>query len=760
MGERDGDGRLTSAAADDALVRQPPPQVASFTVVVCRGAYWCSKDRFSAKRLYKIVKELSNAKREIIEKHNAFRSFLNISPFSVLNELIDFIVVHTSIELREFNYNGKRIVFTKEMMCKAFGVRSGSRPLELLTKSVQSNLRDRYKGGLTRLPIKAAVQMLKDHADTDEDSIIRTWDLLCCASVLHPGTNNMMCLKYLGSMDDPKKTHEFDWDGHILELVMYYIEKIQERKKKPLVLEAGQQLPEIDVDDKKKKKKNPFEFWISGPLPVIVIVYMDHLDIPKSQHVINPGLPRACFVTSDDFNFIVKLDLDVMRLNNKTVFGRRPFIDLSRTIYDTAPNNSTREEPEVNPSASLNEWLVFPTMEELEVPARLKHLYEKHKVLFAIQVASTLKSLGVGLKSMQAHHMASLLIDVEASNKDVEGPSIVFPSDTARDDESNVNIDSVPNELDDEEERVEDVDETETIAGAKEAADVQVDDAKRVADVQVDDAKEVDDVQVDDAKEDEIHGGAPADDDVLVSANACTDTHPDRPQTTVIIDSVRIVDGVDEEDDVSSPVRPPIPSPTRRQDIGPGYWDDFPKFDLWSQDSELGRIPDMPRQTHDHIVFSAEKRVVDSSKAPADLPEAAAPVLQQIRDAATADASEENASTGFQTFERRNRCKRARKDTVGPQGIKKWKVSQDVSDMYDKFVHNRCTLKTACQAKKKAIPYDCGYFSMMYMSHFNGKVMQDFDQNIPNFRKVLAAELIEERENNVDLLQIMENELQ
>ena len=35
--------------------------------------------------------------------------------------------------------------------------------------------------------------------------------------------NNMMCLEYLGCMDDPKKTHEYDWDEHILELLMHYI---------------------------------------------------------------------------------------------------------------------------------------------------------------------------------------------------------------------------------------------------------------------------------------------------------------------------------------------------------------------------------------------------------------------------------------------------------------------------------------------------------------------------------------------------------
>ena len=49
---------------------------------------------------------------------------------------------------------------------------------------------------------------------------------------------------------------------------------------------------------------------------------------------------------------------------------------------------------------------------------------------------------------------------------------------------------------------------------------------------------------------------------------------------------------------------------------------------------------------------------------------------------------------------------------------------------------------------------------MLYIMHFNGKVMPDFDANIPNFRKVVAAQLIEARENNVDLVKIMENELE
>ena len=123
---------------------------------------WLSKDRFAAKRLRTIADELSPDKREIIEKHSAFSSLLNVSPFNVPNELIDFIAVSMSYQLREFNYRGKRILFTKDMVSKVFRIRSGDRPVNLLTKSVHSKLRDAYKGGLARLPILNATNMLKD----------------------------------------------------------------------------------------------------------------------------------------------------------------------------------------------------------------------------------------------------------------------------------------------------------------------------------------------------------------------------------------------------------------------------------------------------------------------------------------------------------------------------------------------------------------------------------------------------------------------
>ena len=215
-----------------------------------------SKDRFAAKRLRSIADDLSDDKRATIKKYSAFASLLNVSPFNVPNELIDFVAINTSPKLREFNYRGKRIVFTKQMVSKWLGLRSGTKSVVLLTKSVHSDLRDHYKGGLSKLPIVNVAKMLKELDANDEDAVIRTWDILCCATVLDPGSGNMMCLDYLGSMDDPKKLHEFDWDEHILDLTMHYAEKIQKMKERPLVLEKG---------------ASKFSFWISGPMAMLAV---------------------------------------------------------------------------------------------------------------------------------------------------------------------------------------------------------------------------------------------------------------------------------------------------------------------------------------------------------------------------------------------------------------------------------------------------------------------------------------------------------
>jgi hypothetical protein len=86
----------------------------------------------------------------------------------------------------------------------------------------------------------------------DEETIVRSWDLLVLAMVLNPGTGNMLSMDYLGCLADPFSSVELAWDQHILDECMLHVKKIQEKKAK---LRASGVVGG--------------DFWISGPLPFL-----------------------------------------------------------------------------------------------------------------------------------------------------------------------------------------------------------------------------------------------------------------------------------------------------------------------------------------------------------------------------------------------------------------------------------------------------------------------------------------------------------
>jgi Ulp1 family protease len=58
--------------------------------------------------------------------------------------------------------------------------------------------------------------------------------------------------------------------------------------------------------------------------------------------------------------------------------------------------------------------------------------------------------------------------------------------------------------------------------------------------------------------------------------------------------------------------------------------------------------------------------------------------------------------------------------------------------------------------------FDCGFYAILYMEFFNGKIMSDIESgSVPNFRKLLAASLVETRDNHEDNVEeIMKEDLQ
>jgi hypothetical protein len=222
--------------------------------IFLQGVMWCSKDRFAAKRLRSLSNELQPEKKQVIAANSAFSALLNVSPFNIPNNLIDFVARHITPSLREFKYHRNRIVFNKYMVRKVFGIRCGDRPVQLLKKSDNCELREVYKGANSRPDLHVAITLLKDCDITDVDTIVRTWDLICLATVVDPGSGNMLGLEYIGSMANPLRTHEYAWDEYLLELAMVEVQKMQKKMGEPVVPQKS-------------------EFWITGPYAMLGVSF-------------------------------------------------------------------------------------------------------------------------------------------------------------------------------------------------------------------------------------------------------------------------------------------------------------------------------------------------------------------------------------------------------------------------------------------------------------------------------------------------------
>ncbi|KAK1661875.1 hypothetical protein QYE76_050034 [Lolium multiflorum] len=300
--------------------------------------------RFGSKRLAKVVqKNMNGAKRAIIAK-TAFKPLLKVASFAAPPmELIEYVVKHTNPKLREFRHKNKSILFTREMVVKVLGVPSGNRDLVYLKRTQQSDLRDMFKNEKGRATIAKAIQVLENCEDTNEALVVQSFGLIAFATVLCPGTGNLVRCEYLGILMNANEIGQYAIDEHILKETM------------------GE------------------------------TIYMDFLSFPPlapKEHTINRNTPRFCHVCDDDFKLVVDIDKNKLSLDPAS-FGVRPLLPLSQTLYVVvAPTDGNlphvdpgvvgddglgSEEVDVNPSASLNEWLEkgFASSEELQGYSRL-----------------------------------------------------------------------------------------------------------------------------------------------------------------------------------------------------------------------------------------------------------------------------------------------------------------------------------------------------------------------------------------------------
>jgi hypothetical protein len=121
------------------------------------------------------------------------------------------------------------------MVIKVFGIRCGER-LVVQKNGDHPELRQMYiEEGQSRPFIQHSVKLLKACDVMDDLTIIRTWDLICLATVIDPGSASLLSLDYLDCMLDPRRTHEFAWDEHFLELATQEVTKINSKTAEAVV---------------------------------------------------------------------------------------------------------------------------------------------------------------------------------------------------------------------------------------------------------------------------------------------------------------------------------------------------------------------------------------------------------------------------------------------------------------------------------------------------------------------------------------------
>ncbi|KAI4973681.1 hypothetical protein ZWY2020_041462 [Hordeum vulgare] len=187
----------------------------------------------------------------------------------------------------------------------------------------------------------------------------------------------MVPLEYLHTLQDMSVVHEFEWDEHILLDAMKEVKKYQD-----------------------KRNEGKLKFHIGGCLPMLPVIYMDHIDIPRGcivDHVIDYSLPRACFVKELDFTAVIAVD------TIEDGFGKRPFS--STSPYATTKFLSYIEQLAKLPNKASMSATEIPDM----LPPHMRAIFNKHKDIHAAELKGALSSFGSLLEGIYLKRMGLML---------------------------------------------------------------------------------------------------------------------------------------------------------------------------------------------------------------------------------------------------------------------------------------------------------------------------------------------------------------
>ncbi|KAF2923636.1 hypothetical protein DAI22_07g207600 [Oryza sativa Japonica Group] len=264
------------------------------------------KHRWGGVRFKRTMLQLEPDQKQFIID-NDFESFLSLSNFKVHSRLAEWIMQKMNPEICEFRFRGKVIMFDKLLVQKITGLNDGDLPVKLsgANSEVVKEIRTLYHPYFVsnRLGTGMCEKLLLSLHD--EEKFLRTFILYLLATILCPATGNYVNLDYVHSLVDVQMWSQYDWCTYVASCLMREIKKYHGFST----------------------KQRDSIFQIGECLPLLVIAYMDHLQMPTTGlhlRIIDYSTPRFCHVTDEDFEYIVVVDRCRMNLGYVT-YGSRPF---------------------------------------------------------------------------------------------------------------------------------------------------------------------------------------------------------------------------------------------------------------------------------------------------------------------------------------------------------------------------------------------------------------------------------------------------
>uniref|UniRef100_A0A0E0KMP4 Ubiquitin-like protease family profile domain-containing protein n=1 Tax=Oryza punctata TaxID=4537 RepID=A0A0E0KMP4_ORYPU len=391
---------------------------------------WCSgsnfKHRWGGVRFKRTMLELEPDQKQFIID-NGFEFFLSLSNFKVYSRLAEWIMQKTNPEICEFRICGKIIVFDKLLVQKITGLNDGDLPVKLsgANSEVVKEIRTLYHPYFVsnRLGTGMCEKLLLSLHD--EEKFLRTFILYLLTTILCPATGNYVNLDYVHSLVDVKMWSQYDWCTHVASCLMREIRKYQ-----------GFSTEQRDSI-----------FQIGEYLPLLVIAYMDHLQMPTTGlhlRIIDYSTPRFCHVTDEDFEYVAVVDRCRMNLGYVT-YRSRPFrprneIPYLAQVHAVAGGSEAvnagvarAEDVPIGPGqdgvgigagvaqdgvaqdcASLNEWIRLSTSSSQGTmfPTSLKSIIEKHSAMWQDEFVSALDNFKRDMIDLHAKRTCDMISDI------------------------------------------------------------------------------------------------------------------------------------------------------------------------------------------------------------------------------------------------------------------------------------------------------------------------------------------------------------